>query len=91
MKLTKELILEALSKITLPNEGKSIVESGAIKNVQIFGTDVELDIESPAHVVNFFTHPLIKPALVPRNESTIDPIPIAISSWPFNPFPRHVF
>ena len=45
MKLTKELILEALSKITLPNEGKSIVESGAIKNVQIFGTDVELDVE----------------------------------------------
>ena len=45
MKLTKELILEALSKITLPNEGKSIVDSGAIKNVQIFGTDVELDVE----------------------------------------------
>ena len=45
MKLNKEIILEALSKITLPNDGKSIVESGAIKNIQIFGTDVELDIE----------------------------------------------
>ncbi|MEC9209036.1 MAG: Mrp/NBP35 family ATP-binding protein [Bacteroidota bacterium] len=45
MKLTKEVILEALSNIKLPNEEKSIVESGAIKNVQIFGTDVELDVE----------------------------------------------
>ena len=45
MKLTKEVILEALSNITLPNEGKSIVDSGAIKNIQIFGTDIELDVE----------------------------------------------
>ena len=45
MKLTKEVILAALSNITLPNEGKSIVDSGAIKNVHIFGTDVELDVE----------------------------------------------
>ena len=45
MKLTKEVILAALSNITLQNEGKSIVESGAIKNVHIFGTDVELDVE----------------------------------------------
>ena len=45
MKLNKELILSALAKITLPNEGKSIVESGAIKNIQIFDNDVELDIE----------------------------------------------
>ena len=45
MKLTKKIILTALSNITLPNEGKSIVDSGAIKNVQIFGTDVELDVE----------------------------------------------
>ena len=45
MKLSRKIVLEALSNITLPNEGKSIVESGAIKNVQIFGTDVELDVE----------------------------------------------
>ena len=45
MKLTKEVILAALSNITLPNEGQNIVECGAIKNVQIFGTDVELDVE----------------------------------------------
>ena len=45
MKLTKQQIEEALSHITLPNEEKNIVESGAIKNIQIFGTDVELDVE----------------------------------------------
>ena len=45
MKLTKEVVLAALSNIILPNEAKNIVESGAIKNVQIFGTDVELDVE----------------------------------------------
>ena len=45
MKITKEIILTALSNITLPNEGQSIVESGAIKNIQIFGDDIELDVE----------------------------------------------
>jgi ATP-binding protein involved in chromosome partitioning len=45
MKLTKEVILAALSNVTLPNEEQSIVENGVIKNIQIFGTDVELDVE----------------------------------------------
>lgn len=45
MKLSKTQIKEALSNISLPNEGQNIVESGAIKNIQIFGTDVELDVE----------------------------------------------
>ena len=45
MKLTQEVILSALQNITLPNEDQNIVESGAIKNIQIFGTDVELDVE----------------------------------------------
>ena len=45
MKLTKEIVLAALSNIALPNEAKNIVEAGAIKNVQIFGSDVELDVE----------------------------------------------
>ena len=45
MKLTQEAILSALQNITLPNEDQNIVESGAIKNIQIFGTDVELDVE----------------------------------------------
>jgi len=45
LKLTKKNILAALSNISLPNEDQDIVESGAIKNVQVFGTDVELDVE----------------------------------------------
>ncbi len=43
--INKTSILSALSEITLPNEGKSIVDSGAIKNIQIFGDEIELDIE----------------------------------------------
>ena len=45
MKLTKQQIEQALSYITLPNKEQNIVESGAIKNIQIFGKDVELDVE----------------------------------------------
>ena len=45
MKLTKGLVIAALEHITLPNEDQNIVESGAVKNIQIFGTDVELDVE----------------------------------------------
>ena len=45
MKLSKIQIQEALSNISLPNEGQNIVESGAIKNIQIFGDEVELDVE----------------------------------------------
>jgi ATP-binding protein involved in chromosome partitioning len=44
MKLKKQDILNALQQITVPGEGQNMVESGAIKNVQIFGDEVELDI-----------------------------------------------
>ena len=45
MKLTKEVVIAALQHITLPNEDQNIVEAGAIKNIQLFGSDVELDVE----------------------------------------------
>lgn len=45
MKLTKEVVIAALQQITLPNEDQNIVDSGAIKNIQLFGSDVELDVE----------------------------------------------
>lgn len=45
MKLTKEVVLAALSNISLPNQQQNIVESDVVKNIQIFGTDIELDIE----------------------------------------------
>jgi len=45
MKLTKEVVIAALQHITMPNENQNIVDSGAIKNIQLFGSDVELDVE----------------------------------------------
>ena len=44
MKLNKQDIFKALEHITVPGEGKNMVESGAVKNVQIFGDEVEVDI-----------------------------------------------
>ena len=45
MKFIKEQIEKALTNISLPDQEKNIIESGAIKNIQIFGNDVELDVE----------------------------------------------
>ena len=44
MKLNKQDIFKALEHITVPGEGQNMVESGAVKNVQIFGDEVEVDI-----------------------------------------------
>ncbi len=44
MKLDKKDVLKALENITVPGEGQNMVESGAIKNIQIFGDEVEIDI-----------------------------------------------
>ena len=44
MKFTKQQVLEALQKITVPGEGKDMVSSGAVKNVQVFGDEVVVDI-----------------------------------------------
>ncbi len=44
MKIEKKDILKALENITVPGEGQNMVESGAVKNVQIFGDEVEVDI-----------------------------------------------
>jgi len=44
MKLDKKDILSALSQITVPGEGQNMVESGAVKNIQIFGDEVEVDV-----------------------------------------------
>ena len=45
MKITKEQILKALATFTLPNGGKDLVSANAVRNIQIFGTEVLLDIE----------------------------------------------
>jgi len=44
MKLDKKDILQALEHITVPGEGQNMVESGAVKNIQVFGDEVEVDI-----------------------------------------------
>ena len=44
MKLNKADILKALETITVPGEGQNMVESGAVKNVQVFGDEVVVDI-----------------------------------------------
>lgn len=44
MKLNKKDILKALENITVPGEGKNMVESGAVTNVMVFGDEVVVDI-----------------------------------------------
>ena len=44
MKLAKSEILKALETITVPGEGKNMVESGAVNNIQVFGDEVVVDI-----------------------------------------------
>jgi len=44
MKLEKKDILKALENITVPGEGQDMVASGAVKNIQIFGDEVIIDI-----------------------------------------------
>lgn len=44
MKIDKKQVLKALENITVPGEGQNMVESGAVKNIQIFGDEVEVDI-----------------------------------------------
>jgi len=44
MKFNRKDILKALETITVPGEGVNMVESGAVRNVQVFGDEVEVDI-----------------------------------------------
>lgn len=44
MTLNKQDIYKALETITVPGEGKNMVESGALKNVMTFGDEVIVDI-----------------------------------------------
>ncbi|MCL5247232.1 Mrp/NBP35 family ATP-binding protein [Cellulophaga sp. 20_2_10] len=44
MKLNKQDVYKALEKITVPGEGKNMVDSGAVTNVMVFGDEVVVDI-----------------------------------------------
>lgn len=45
MKLDKKEILKALESISVAGEGQNMVESGAVKNVMVFGDEVVVDLE----------------------------------------------
>ena len=62
MKINKEDILKALETITVAGEGKSMVESGAVKNVITFADEVVVDLE------------LSNPALHIRKRAEVDVI-----------------
>ena len=44
MKITRENIEKLLSNVFIANKSKNIIDSGEVKNIQIFGNDIELDI-----------------------------------------------
>ncbi|GAA0872480.1 Mrp/NBP35 family ATP-binding protein [Gangjinia marincola] len=44
MNITKEEVFKALSTITVAGEGKNMVEAKSVKNVVIFGDEVEVDL-----------------------------------------------
>ena len=44
MKLDKKEILKALETISVSGEGQNMIESGVVKNVNIFGDEVEVDL-----------------------------------------------
>ena len=45
MIITKEAVINALNKISLPGEGKNIIDRGAISNIMIFGDQIDIDIQ----------------------------------------------
>ncbi|WP_304139179.1 Mrp/NBP35 family ATP-binding protein [Mesonia mobilis] len=44
MKLDKKEILKALETISVSGEGQNMIESGVVKNVNIFGDEIEVDL-----------------------------------------------
>ncbi len=44
MKITKEAVYIALKNIVPPGEKTGLIDSGSIKNIQIFGNEIEIDL-----------------------------------------------
>ena len=49
MKIEKKDVLKALETISVPGEGQNMVESGAVKNVLVFGDEVVVDVTINNH------------------------------------------
>jgi len=45
MIITKEAVINVLNKISLPGEGKNIIDRGAVSNIMIFGDQIDIDIQ----------------------------------------------
>ena len=46
MKITRPAIEQALSRISLPGAGKNLMEANAVTNINIFGDEVVVDVET---------------------------------------------
>src|SRR5690625_5199391 len=60
MKMKKQDILNSLKTITVAGEGKNMVESETVKNINIFGDEVIVDLE------------LAKPSLSIKKRAEVD-------------------
>ncbi|MEK9612586.1 MAG: Mrp/NBP35 family ATP-binding protein [Flavobacteriaceae bacterium] len=45
MKITKEEVILALKTLSLPGAGGSIIDTGAVSNVMIFGDQIDIDVQ----------------------------------------------
>ena len=45
MKITRDQVKEALRMISAPGEGVDLIESGAVQNIQIFGDEIDINVE----------------------------------------------
>ena len=45
MKITRDQVKEALRMISAPGEGGDLIESGAVQNIQIFGDEIDINVE----------------------------------------------
>ena len=52
MNLNKQTVAETLKKIKSPAGNVSIVESGELKNVQVFGKEIDIDLEIKSPALN---------------------------------------
>ncbi len=53
MSLSKKDIFNGLSHVNVPGEETSITDAGLVKNIQVFGDEVEVDVDSPNPTLQF--------------------------------------
>ena len=44
MNITKQAVHEVLEGLTVPGEGQNLVASGALKNINVFGEEIVIDL-----------------------------------------------